>query len=297
MKTFRTFLVGVALVVGGAACSSVEDSAEYKTVAKTIDDLRSKIETAKQEVATWKKSSETNKTKRATEEKDLRTDVSNAKAERDKFYNAVADVLMDNHVRARAIQELWKPACLDTVKLLLESEGEVDGEDAQWDWIEGKQSDRNDYWYSLGGADSTEPEGFRKIAADVDVAWNSCNQEATRKFSATCETVDKLILKKSPDRFKGKCLTGAVRIVQMDSNTGECSFQGFIGGGYDVQAKFGMTLSPATQQTSKDCEWADRLKENMTITFWAYGLGAYSYKTTNNGSATVPAFKLIIYRG
>ena len=104
-----------------------------------------------------------------------------------------------------------------------------------------------------------------------------------------------ITINKNPEQFKGKCVKGTVRIAQFDSNTGPCSFQGYIGGGYDVRAQFGQVLDPDKHDEEKECEWTSKLVEDNFITFWAWGLGSFSYDTTSGGKQTVPAFKMVMY--
>ena len=103
-----------------------------------------------------------------------------------------------------------------------------------------------------------------------------------------------MVLKRNPEEFRGKCLTGSARIVQADVNTGPCAFQVYLGGGYEVRAQFGPVLDPVAQSTFKDCTTlAKNLTERKTIRFWGYGVGSYSYTTANNSNMTIPAFKIM----
>lgn len=295
MKQVNRYLA-VAIIVGFAtSCGGVEESKEYKDVESRIEKLQADIATAKEEKTKLSEGIDKKATERREEISKAKSATANAKAQREGAFKAVGNALLNDVVRARAIQELVVPGCIEQTRLLREAEGKFDSTDEQFEYVTSKSSDSGGYWVSAAMYESGDPEAFKKM--EDEVPWDSCNQAGNREFYKTCDNVDKLVLKKDPDRFKGKCLTGTVRIAQMDSGTGSCAFQGYIGGGYDVRTQFGMTLSTLTHSTFKDCEWTDRLKENMTITFWAYGLGAYSYETTSGGNQTIPAFKLVIFRG
>ena len=148
------------------------------------------------------------------------------------------------------------------------------------------------------GEDKFNAEDFPKGLADYSAALKStrCSSNANNAFYKTCETVDKKLLNKNPDAFKGKCIKGSVRIAQFDSNTGACAFQGYLGGGYDVRAQFGQTLDPNTHDDEKECSWTKELVEDNFIEFYGFGLGSFTYKTSIGGSQTIPAFKMFSYR-
>jgi hypothetical protein len=286
------------VVISGVllSCGGVKSTKEYKDVQSKIEKLQAEIATAKKEKAKLTKDTDTKTPDDNSAVSKARSAAADAKAQRDSARASVGEALMDNAVRARVVQELWIPACIENSKLFLEAEGIFDSEEDKWDYINEKISDSSSYWYSAAQYEDGDPQGFKKLEDETSAVYESCNQKGNNAFAKKCEKFDSLVLKKDPERFKGKCLTGNVRIEQMDSNTGPCAFQGYVGGGYDVRTQFGMTMSTLTHSTYKGCDWADKLKENMSITFWAYGLGAYSYETTNGGNQTVPAFKLVMFR-
>jgi hypothetical protein len=150
----------------------------------------------------------------------------------------------------------------------------------------------------LGATGFTAPD-WPQALADYSTALNAtgCLNKALKDFyRENCETVDKKIINRNPEEFKGKCIKGTVRISQADSNTGPCAFQGYIGGGYEVRAQFGQSNDPSTHSEVEECFTGKSLVEDDFITFYAYGLGAYTYTTSNGGSQTIPAFKLVLYQ-
>jgi hypothetical protein len=291
----KSIVLLATVVISGvlSSCGGVKSTKEYKDVQSKIEKLQAEIATAKKEKAKLTKDIETKTPDYNSAVSKARSAVAEAKAQSDSTSASVGEALMDNAVRARVAQQLWLPACIERVMLSNESEGKFDSEEDQLDYVNEKQGDSNEYWYYAALYDAGDPQGFQKLEDETDALSGSCNQKGHSEFAKKCEKFDPLVLKKDPERFKGKCLFGTVRIEQMDSNTGPCAFQGYVGGGYDVRAQFGMTTSTLTHSAFKDCDWADRLKENMSVTFIAYGLGAYSYETTSGGNQTVPAFNLI----
>ena len=292
----KSIVVLATVVISGvlSSCGGVKGTKEYKDVQSKIEKLQAEIATAKKEKAQLTKDVDTKTPDDNSAVSKARSAVADAKAERESAHAAVGEALMDNAVRARVVQELWLPACIEQLELYLEAGGKFDSEEDKWDYVTEKES-TSAYWILAATYEAGEPQGFKKLDDDTDALFESCDKKASNAFYKKCEKFDSLVLKKDPERFKGKCLTGTVRIEQMDSNTGPCAFQGYVGGGYDVRTQFGMTLSTSTHSTYKECDWADKLKENMSIEFWAFGLGAYSYETTNGGNQTVPAFKIIAF--
>jgi len=294
----KTNVLLATLVVSGvlSSCGGVKDTKEYKELKSKIETLQSKIAAAKDERAKLAEDVNAQAAERKAALAEAKSKSADAKDQREKAFIAVGEALADNALRARVVQELWMPACVETISLLSEAAGKADSIDDRWALVDKEIGDSANYWYAAAQYDAGDPASFKKLDDETNALWDSCDQKGSRAFTKKCENVDSLVLKKDPERFKGRCLTGTVRIDQMDSNTGPCAFQGYVGGGYDVRTQFGMTLSTLTHSIYKDCEWIDKLKENMSITFWAFGLGAYSYKTTSGGNQTVPAFKLVVFR-
>ena len=294
MRKSIVLLTSVVICGVLSSCGGVKGTKEYKDVQLKIEKLQAEIATAKKEKAQLTKDDDTKTPDDNSAVSKARSAVADAKAQRESAFAAVGEALLDNAVRARVIQKLWLPACIEQVELHMEAGGKFDSEEDKWDYVTEKES-TSSYWFTASAYLAGEPQGFKKLDDDTDALSESCDKKAGNAFYKKCEKFDSLVLKKDPERFKGKCLTGTVRIEQMDSNTGPCAFQGYVGGGYDVRAQFGMTLSTLTHSTYKDCDWADKLKENMSIEFYAWGLGVYSYETSSGGNQTVPAFKIIAF--
>ena len=278
MRKSIVLLTSVVICGVLSSCGGVKGTKEYKDVQLKIEKLQAEIATAKKEKAQLTKDDDTKTPDDNSAVSKARSAVADAKAQRESAFAAVGEALLDNAVRARVIQKLWLPACIEQVELHMEAGGKFDSEEDKWDYVTEKES-TSSYWFTASAYLAGEPQGFKKLDDDTDALSESCDKKAGNAFYKKC----------------GKCLTGTVRIEQMDSNTGPCAFQGYVGGGYDVRAQFGMTLSTLTHSTYKDCDWADKLKENMSIEFYAWGLGVYSYETSSGGNQTVPAFKIIAF--
>ena len=149
-------------------------------------------------------------------------------------------------------------------------------------------------WMSTKTDNSYTPK-FNDFYKALD--WTNCSSTAYQTvIRKKCVSFDRKLLKRNPDEFKGKCLIGTVKIVQADSNTGPCAFQGYIGGGYEVRAQFGTGLDVMMHSSNTDCDESyKKLTEGRTITFAAISLGSYSYDTTSGGKQTVPAFKIFAF--
>ncbi len=295
MKKSIVLLTSVVICGVLSSCGGVKGTKEYKDVQSKIEKLQAEIATAKKEKAKLTKDGAPKMPNDNSAVSKAKSATANAKAQRESAFAAVGEALMDDAVRARVVQDLYLPACIEAQMLFREAEGKFESVSDKLDYVYEKQGDSKSYWYNISYEDG-EPQGFKKLSDDKDALEDTCGQKGDIAFYKKCEKFDSLVLKKDPERFKGKCLTGTVRIEQMDSNTGPCAFQGYVGGGYDVRAQFGMTVSTLTHSTYKECDWADKLKENMSIPFYAFGLGKYSYETTNGGNQTVPAFKLVAFR-
>ena len=281
----KSIVLLATVVISGvlSSCGGVKSTKEYKDVQSKIEKLQAEIATAKEEKAKLTKDAGAKTPEDNSAVLKARSSAADALAQSDSARVAVDEALMDKAVRARAVQKLWLPACIEDSELTWESSGKFDSDEDRVDYINENRGDSNAYWF------------IKLLGDDTEALKESCQEKGRDAFSEKCEKFDPLILKKDPERFKGKCLVGTVRIEQMDSNTGPCAFQGYVGGGYDVRTQFGFTLSTLTHSTYKDCDWFADLKENMSITFWAFGLGGFSYETTSGGNQTVPAFKLVQY--
>lgn len=272
-----SIVVSLSLML--VACSNPEGSAEYKALDAEVASLETEISDIESSI------------------NDRKSDASQLnllKDERLSLKSQFSEILSDSSKRQRIIRELGAPACKQWFIAFYQSSGVVDGfEDDFWDSFYTRIS-QADSIFSGPLAEEGDPDSLKQYDKELDAT--GCGKDGIREFYEQCETVDKRIINKNPEAFKGKCIKGTVRIAQFDSNTGPCAFQGYLGGGYDVRAQFGETLNPDTHALETDCEWTKELVEDNFITFWGWGLGAYSYTTTNGGNQTVPAFKMFRYQ-
>jgi len=265
------------------ACSNPERSAEYKALDAEVASLETEISDIESSI---------------NDRKSDASQLSLLKDERQSLISQFFEILSDSSKRQRIIRELGVPACKQFQIATYQASGVVDGfGDDFWDSVYIRVSPADLIFTGPFFSDEQEdgdPDSLMQYS--VDVMKTGCIEKGDREFYTQCETVDKRIINKNPEAFRGKCIKGTVRIAQFDSNTGPCAFQGYLGGGFDVRAQFGETLDPDTHASVTDCEWTKELVEDNFITFWGWGLGAYSYTTTNGGNQTVPAFKMFRYQ-
>jgi hypothetical protein len=302
MKT-RMLLLLLGAVAPLAGCSDPKSSAEYRELDSVVNEIFSDLAQVEADIAEAESSqSEIRSENEAaiatlkTEEDIAEESVSKADTDRNTARDLVSSALMDPSVRRNVIVELVEPACENFAFEYKAAEGLTDDEAELFRIVAEKIGKRDIYWWAASGAKPEDPAGMlaltEEFAPQGDVCWN----KGSNKFYKECSKFDRLLLKKDPESFKGKCLQGRVKIAQMDSNTGPCSFQGYLDGDYDVRTQFGLVLDLEIQSAVRDCSWAGDLKEEMTIDFWAFGLGSYSYSTTSGGTQTVPAFRLLAFR-
>jgi hypothetical protein len=282
-KSTSFFLLISLFSLAAVSCSNPKSSVEYKA-------LEAEIETLNSQILSLSESIEQQKTDEALND--------TLYTESTQLIEQLASILSDPARRQSIVSKLGISACKARSDKIERALPRID------------RMEQNSAWYTetdrglrvgnmiLGATGYATPK-WPQALADYSAALNDtrCLSKALTDFySKYCETVDKMLINKNPEAFKGKCIKGTVRIVQADSNTGPCAFQGYVGGGYDVRAQFGQSNDPVTHYEVKDCYTGTSLVENDFITFYAYGLGAYTYTTSNGGSQTVPAFKLVNYQ-
>jgi hypothetical protein len=281
-KKYSAAVIAAISIFALSSCSNPKSSVEYKALEAEVDSLKSQIETVEESIA---KSAENNAL------------IDSVQAELEERRAEFAYVVSGLAIRKDIISVLGKEACAKYVKALQQyvsvSDDYSGGFRAEVDKLSGRPGNA-----ILGNDDFTIEDEVPQSVVDysVELKKTRCSYDAQNEFYKQCETVDKKLINKNPESFKGKCIKGTVRISQFDSNTGPCAFQGYLGGGYDVRAQFGQTLDPNNHNEEKDCEWTEKLVEDNFLTFWGWGLGAYTYTTSNGGSQTIPAFKMVMYQ-
>jgi len=302
MKT-RMLLLLLGAVAPLAGCSDPKSSAEYRELDSVVNEIFSDLAQVEADIAEAESSqSEIRSENEAaiatlkTEEDIAEESVSKADTDRNTARDLVSSALIDPSVRRNVIVELVEPACENFAFEYKAAEGLTDDEAELFRIVAEKIGKRDIYWWAASGAKPEDPAGMLALTEEFAPQGDVCWKKGSNKFFKECSKFDRLLLKKDPESFKGKCLQGRVKIAQMDSNTGPCSFQGYLDGDYDVRTQFGMVLDLEIQSAVRDCSWAGDLKEEMTIDFWAFGLGSYSYSTTSGGTQTVPAFRLLAFR-
>lgn len=271
-----------SLVVVLASCGGVKSTTEYKELEKEVAEIESEIAELEAKVV---------------EGRSAATRLEGLKEERENLRKRFGSLMEDSATRKQVVSSFGIAACTRYSQAREAAAGLVD-----YDY------DTNEtYWNKvwelvnpadliLGDTSSSDDDtvGAKAYAAALNAT--GCEDKASDAFYEKCETFDKLVMKKNPEIFKGKCVKGTVRIAQFDANTGPCAFQGYLGGGYEVRAQFGETLSPSTHDSVKQCNWTQALVEGKSFTFWGWGLGAFSYNTTSGGAQTVPAFKMVMWQ-
>jgi cell division protein FtsB len=276
-------ILAIALLAFVTSCSSVKSSSEYKT-------LKTKNEAIKSEILSLDK--------QIKDAGQLSTKLSELKAERMNLQNQIANLAKDSEVFTKILNNLHKASCTAFGKQRFKLEGVMENNKYDENWwaaVQKEMSEKELRWFYK--TDKTFAPAYSQLGSKLNskLDYYKCTDDAfNAEITKQCKTFDKLILKRNPDQFVGKCLTGSARIAQADANTGPCAFQVYVGGGYEVRAQFGAVLDPEAQSTFKDCSTlAKNLTEGKTIRFWGFGVGSYSYTTTNNGNMTIPAFKII----
>jgi outer membrane murein-binding lipoprotein Lpp len=280
LSKFGVFIVA-ALVLSG--CSNPESSSEYKSLKSEVDGLQAEVNSLQIKV-----DSANTLTKK----------LDDIKKERVVLMNNLSTLLSVPSRKSAVISKFALPACKAVAYADMDLRAKFDGAStvAYEDEIKKIIGARDYAWSSLRSTFDDYPQGINQFITAFD--FKKCFQSNFSNWlKEKCETFDRLLLKKDTDSYIGKCLKGTVKIAQSDSATGTCAFQGYISGDYDVRAQFGTTLDTATHAVSTDCsDSAKKLTEGRFVEFWGYVLGSYTYTTTNNGSQTVPAFKLVATR-
>ena len=281
-KNYKMALIPVVLVITLTSCSNPKSTAQYKALETEVQALELQIKETEESI---------------TKNSEMTQQIDSLKSERAQLIEKFAAIVSDSTRRKTIATTLGKEACENYERALQLYISTSDDFSAGYQTELDKLSSRPGNAV-LGvkdfGTEDTVPESISEYA--VEIIKTRCSAIAAKEFYKQCETVDKRLINKNPEAFKGKCIKGTVRISQFDSNTGPCAFQGYLGGGYDVRAQFGQTLDPNTHSEEKDCEWTSKLVEDNFITFWGWGLGAYTYTTSNGGSQTIPAFKMVMYQ-
>jgi hypothetical protein len=292
---FTTSFILISCAVFLVSCSGVEDSSQYKDLREEVNLLQKQVGNISDELQSFNNELETINTSTRQTQDNLVSVLEKIDAK-----------LISSEIRKQIIDEIAYPACFKHSLERLKQIGITDSSD---EGIENALAFLNrterfwinlrGFWNEFTGKAKTYPATFPNLNAYM-IEFKVWNFEPYYTCLAGvedigCKSVDKLLLKKNPNSYRGKCLTGTVEIIQLDANTGPCTFHGYINGGSAVRAQFGKTLDPATHQRNRDCpdpDW-ELLKEGQRKTFYAFGIGSYSYDTTMGGSQTIPAFRLI----
>ena len=252
------------------ACSNPNDSDAYKQLVVDVGALESERDSLQQQV---------------TAIKDLSAKVEDLKNQTQQTREKIGKLLENPQLRQLSIKQFYKPACIASVIAFLNSGGVTDDFEEQRIFPDKEIGLAANSWYNSSG----DEYGLMRDGGCSEVASDKWSKEI-------CETFDSRFMKKNPDNFKGKCLRGTVKIAQMDSSTGPCSFHGYLNGNYDFRTQFGTTLDVDKQSTVTNCNDMKDFVEGKYIKFWAFGLGSYNYNTTSGGNQTIPAFKLAFWR-
>jgi hypothetical protein len=278
-RIIATALTALA-VFATSSCSNPKSSAEYQALEIEVEALNLQVQALEDSIAQNMADAQS---------------IISLTSELEKKKNELASAFSIPPYLEAVVSALGIDACKSSVKARFETIAKVDGFGIDY-YTEMNKRVRPGV--IILGQVSFNAENYPQGLVDYSAALKStrCSANAGDEFYKSCETVDKKLINKNPDSFKGKCIKGSVRIAQFDSNTGACAFQGYLGGGYDVRAQFGQTLDPSTHDEEKECAWTEDLVEDNFIEFYAYGLGSFTYKTSIGGSQTVPAFKMFSYR-
>ena len=287
---FRISIIASAGIVLFTSCSNVKGSTVYKELSSEISDLRSETSSANLEL----KNNLRKLDLATTNSKVAATDLTTLESEAKTAINKMSEMLMNDSVRAQAIQTYAIPACREFEKEFMQFELTGDDSAINTDLAGKKVGANKRAWYAYSASQEKGiPPGMAKLTSDFENFSNSCGRDGKSDFFKTCKTFDKRFMKKDPSSFKGQCVRGRVKVVQFDTNTGKCAFQGYLDADYDYRAQFGVTLNPENHQTDTKCTWISSIVQDMYVGFWAVGLDAYTYETSNGGKQTVPAFKIM----
>lgn len=283
LKKACLVLTAVAFVSALTSCSNVKESKEYQTLQSEVTELDTAVKNL--EVL-------------LEEAKSAPAKLEEIKNERLKLREQVSSILENPEKRKIVRQQIGIAACEKYIEVAYESTGRVDlDHDENTAFWADVYSHLSPAEIILGDTSLSSDDGVGYTAYIQELKATDCMSTGANAFWNKCETFDKKIMNKNPDAFIGKCVTGSVSIAQWDTNTGPCSFQGYLGGGYDVRAQFGEILDPNLQSAVKKCDWLSDYVEGNYITFWGLGIGTYSYETTSGGKQTIPAFKVLRLQG
>lgn len=274
-------LLCASLILALSSCANVKNSEEYKMLEGTISEIESDVTTLGADLAARRSDT---------------TRLEGLKAMREELSNLFVAMVANPAERQRIVTDWGIDACTRYTTARLQAAGVVDTDYkknyAYWEKVD-ELSRLGDSILGDTEVRKDDLPGMRAYKSALTAT--GCVRKADDAFFNKCETFDKLVMKKNPESFKGKCVRGTVRIAQFDSNTGPCAFQGYLGGDYDVRAQFGATLKPENHSKVKECR-ATELVENNFIIFWGWGIGAFTYDTSNGGKQTIPAFFITSYR-
>ena len=303
--TRRVLVLIAVLPIILLACSNPKDSDAYKQLVVDVGALESERDSLQQQVTAIEDLS--------AKVEDLSAKVEDLKNQDRQIREKIGKLFEDPQLRQLSIKQFLEPACLAWNVAFLNSIGVTDDFKEQPKFADNKIGLAASSWYNAGnshgwgiGASTAYDQGFfgsddppstKMFARDAYRPKMECSTVASDKwYKEICETFDSRFMKKNPDNFKGKCLRGTVKIAQMDSSTGPCSFHGYLNGNYDFRTQFGTTLDVDKQSTVTNCNDMKDFVEGKYIKFWAFGLGSYNYNTTSGGNQTIPAFKLAFWR-
>jgi outer membrane murein-binding lipoprotein Lpp len=283
MKNLNKFVLMIAAALVITGCSNPKSSSEYKSLKSDVDGLQAEVDALQIKVDSANI---------------LTKKLDDIKKERNVLLNNFSTLISVPSRKSAVINKFALPACKSFAYASFDLRGKYDDDtsttyQAELEKIIGAK----DYaWSALRSTSDDDPQGLKQYITELD--FMKCYKSNYVKwFTEKCETFDRLLLKKDTNSYIGKCLKGTVKIAQSDSATGTCAFQGYISGDYDVRAQFGTTLDTATHAIATDCsDSAKKLTEGRFVEFWGFVLGSYTYTTTNNGSQTVPAFKILATR-
>lgn len=288
-RKLSSLSMAVLSIIILVSCSNPKDSEEFKKLASDVQSIESEVDGLETDIDSLQS--------QIAEGEASQTKLQNVMNQRLELLETVSRSLSDPSTRREIVNGVGEQACKAYVTAIEAGQGVGNFRDEGfYDAAEASLSGTENILgniYSKFDYESEAVKGWKAYWSELEAT--NCRKEATTAFYKKCETFDKRQMNKNPGQFKGKCVKGTLRIAQFDSNTGPCSFQGYIGGGYDVRAQFGQVVDPDKHDEEKECEWTSKLVEDNFITFWAWGLGSYSYDTTSGGKQTVPAFKMVQY--
>jgi len=292
--TRRVLVLIAVLPIILLACSNPKDSDAYKQLVVDVGALESERDSLQQQVTAI--------TDLSAKVENLSAKVEDLKIQSQQIREKIEKLFEDPQLRQLSIKQFYEPACVawqNASYVVASVTDDFDGQEISFEkldtFIENKIGLAARVWNEYGLWESSDPLGATFVK-DRQIAYEKCLDVTSNWFEENCETFDSRFMKKNPDDFKGKCLTGKVKIAQMDSNTGPCAFHGYLDGNYDFRTQFGTTVDVNKQSTVTNCVQMEDLVEGKYISFIAFGLGSYNYDTTSGGNQTIPAFKLIRWR-